>query len=200
MKKILALLLALTLTGVLVVSAFAAPSPTPVITTDPVTGGTIAEYPDGTIIITIGDDTYTFTDIADHWGKDAICEVVLKQLMIGYPDGKFHPEDGLSAAMVYTVIARINDADIKTTGDGWIDAAVSYAQDNGFAIDVDPEATLTRTQMVDIFAAAEEAEGDPAEWAQEAGLLKGDENGDLMLDKMLTRAEFATVLVRYLAK
>ncbi len=194
MKKILAFLMALTLLGVMGVSVFAAStSPAPVVL-DP----DIEEYPDGTIIITTAEDHHVITDIDHHWGKEAIITVIVKKLMIGYPDGMFHPDDGMTAAMVYTVMARLLNADVETTGEDWKDNVVAWAVAEDIALDVDPDTIVDRTQMIQIFAAADKAEGDPVEWAKTAGLVIGDENGDLMLDKMMTRAEFATVLTRYI--
>lgn len=195
MKKILAVLLALTMVAVMGISVFADPSPAPVKIDDQTT-----ELPDGTIIVTVGDETIVMTDIADHWGKEDIIKAVELGLMVGYPDGKFHPEDNLTVAMIYTVLARIAGADIDLLGDNWIDNAVAWAQAEGIADDSDPKSDATRAQMVAFLAAAAKAEGDPTEWAVENGILKGDENGDLMLDSNLTRAQFAAILVRYLGK
>ncbi len=195
MKKILAFLLALTMVAVMGISVFADPSPAPVKLDDQT-----IELPDGTIIVTVDDETIVMTDIADHWGKDDIIKAVELGLMVGYPDGKFHPDDNLTVAMIYTVLARIAGADIDLLGDNWIDNAVAWAQAEGIADDSDPKSDATRAQMVAFLAAAAKAEGDPTEWAVENGILKGDENGDLMLDSYLTRAQFAAILVRYLGK
>ena len=195
MKKILALLLALTMVAVMGISVFADPSPDTIVIDD-----YTIQLPDGTIIVTIGDETIVMTDIADHWGKDDIIKAVEMGLMVGYPDGKFHPEDNLTVAMIYTVLARIAGADIETLGDNWIENAVAWAEAEGIADGSDPTADATRAQMVAFLAKAANAEGDPTEWAVENGILKGDENGDLMLDSFLTRAQFAAILVRYLGK
>ena len=195
MKKILAVLLALTMVAVMGISVFADPSPVPTVIDE-----YTVELPDGTIIVTLDDDTIVMTDIADHWGKADIIKAVEMRLMVGYPDGKFHPEDNLTVAMIYTVLARIAGADIDLLGDNWIDTAVAWAQAEGIADDSDPKSDATRAQMVAFLAAAAKAEGDPTEWAVENGILLGDENGDLMLDSNLTRAQFAAILVRYLGK
>ena len=195
MKKILALLLALTMVAVMGISVFADPSPDTIVIDD-----YTIQLPDGTIIVTIGDETIVMTDIADHWGKDDIIKAVEMGLMVGYPDGKFHPEDNLTVAMIYTVLARIAGADIETLGDNWIENAAAWAEAEGIADGSDPTADATRAQMVAFLAKAANAEGDPTEWAVENGILKGDENGDLMLDSFLTRAQFAAILVRYLGK
>ena len=194
MKKILAFLLALTMVAVLGISAFADPSPAGT----PIPGVPAVLYPDGTVVVTLDDGSVVMTDIADHWALADICKAVAKRLMVGYTDGKFHPEDNLTVAMVYTVLARIADADIDTLGDNWIENATAWAEAEGIADGSDPKSDVTRAQMVAFLAAAAKAEGDPTEWAVENGILIGDENGDLMLDSNLTRAQFATILVRYL--
>ena len=204
MRKILATLLAVTMVAVMAVSAFAAPaaSPTLISTFTDENGNTVQEWSDGTIIVSFADgkDPVVMTDIADHWGKEEITDAVLLGLMIGSPDGKFHPEDKLTVAMIYTVLSRIAGADIDTKSDKWIENATAWAEEAGIADGSDPTSYATRGQMVGFLAAFAEAEGDAAEWAVEKGILIGDENGNLNLDGFLTRAQFAAILVRYLAK
>lgn len=200
MKKILATLLALTMVAVMGMSAFAAPSPVGEAITDEETGATAQKLSDGTVVVTIGDQVIVMTDIDGHWAEDDIIKAVMKCLMVGYPDGKFHPEDGLTVAMVYTVLARIADADIDTLGDDWAVNAGAWAEAEGIADGSELDAEVTRAQMVNFMAKAAAAEGDAVEWATSNGILIGDENGDLMLDSNLTRAQFATILVRYLGK
>ena len=144
-----------------------------------------------------------FEDVPeDHWGKDAIVDMILKRLMVGYPDGLFHPEKNLSAAMVYTVMARIADADIVTTGDEWLDNVTAWAEEQGIAIDIDPEEDVTRAQMAEIMAkaAGADADVDPVDWAVENGILIGYEDGEIKPENKLTRAEFATMLTRYIGE
>jgi hypothetical protein len=204
MRKILATLLAITMVAVMAVSAFAAPSASASVIDEIIDedGNTIQEWSDGTIVVTFADedkDPVVMTDIADHWGKDEITKAVLLGLMIGYPDGKFHPEDNMTVAMIYTVLARIAGAEIETTGDNWIDNVAAWAEEAGIADGSDPTSDATRAQMVAFLAAAAEVEGDAADWAVESGILQGDENGELNLEDNLTRAQFAAILVRYLA-
>ena len=193
MKKILALILALALVGAMAASAFAASSPAPVVTTEPEEDTTTTAYPDGTVVVTVDGKDIVMTDLDGEyaWAKEDIIKVVTAGLMVGYPDGKFHPEKGLTAAMVYTVLARIAGADITTLGDDWDENATAWAVANGYAIDVDPADEITRAQMMEIM---ENGTGLTAD-----DLLIGDQNGELNLDKGLNRAEFATILVRYLA-
>ena len=204
MRKILATLLAITMVAVMAVSAFAAPTASPYIideTTDD-DGNTVQEWSDGTIVITFADEEkapIVMTDIADFWGKDEIIQAVLLGLMVGYPDGMFHPEDNMTVAMIYTVLARIAGAAIETTGDKWIENAAAWAADNGIADGSEPTGDATRAQMVAFMAAASGVEGDAEEWAVANGILQGFEDGEYKLEDNLTRAQFATFLVRYLA-
>ena len=205
MRKILATLLAITMVAMMAVSAFAAPSASASLigTWTDEDGNTVQEWSDGTIIVTFADeekDPIVMTDIADHWGKDEITKAVLLGLMIGYPDGKFHPEDNMTVAMVYTVLARMAEADIETTGDNWIANVTAWAEAAGIADGSDPTSDATRAQMISFLLAFAGVEGNATEWAVASGILFGDENGDLNLEDNLTRAQFAAMLVRYLAK
>jgi hypothetical protein len=150
--------------------------------------------------LTVGDAAGFYSDVEGYWAEDAIAKIVASRLMVGYPDGKFHPEDGLSAAMVYTVLARIAGADIVTTGDDWVANVTAWAEAAGIADGSDPTAEVTREQTIKMLAKAAGIEGDPVEWAKETQLFIGFEDGELKLEENLTRAQFATVLCRYLGK
>ena len=214
MKKILSTILAITMVAVMAVSAFAAESPrswfyngadnkidppTPKDPAAPVEGPKVQELSDGTIVVTTDKGVDVVLSDLDGWFKDDVIAIIAKGLMIGYPDGKFHPQDNVTVAMVYTVLARIAGADIVTTGDEWIANVTDWAAKKGIADDADPNSYATRGQMVKYLAALDAAETDSLEWALANDILRGYEDGSLKLDNLMTRAEFATFLNRYLA-
>ena len=102
--------------------------------------------------------------------------------------------------MVYTVLARMFDADIVTTGPQWLENVTAWAIAQGIADENDPKLNVTREQMVNYMAKAAGVEGDPIAWAVETGLIEGYEDGSLGLEKNLTRGEFATILARFMTK
>lgn len=162
---------------------------------------------DGLVFDVTGESTYTvceaedlFTDIEDHYAKQAIAETVAKRLMVGKGNGNFDPDGELSVAMVYTVLARMFDADIVTTGPQWLENVTAWAIAQGIADENDPKLNVTREQMVNYMAKAAGVEGDPIAWAVETGLIEGYEDGSLGLEKNLTRGEFATILARFMTK
>jgi len=214
MKKILSLVLAFTMVAVMAVSAFAAvysprgwfyaigdnkiEKPEAPKTEEP-KGPAVQKTSDGTVVITTPKGDVVLTDIANQWFEDDVIAVIAMGLMVGYPDGKFHPQDNVTAAMVYTVLARIAGADINTLGDDWADNAAAWAAANKIADDAKPNAPVTRAQMVKYLAAAAAVETDSLEWVLANDILIGDQNGELNLNGLLTRAEFATILNRYIA-
>ncbi|MBE6725312.1 MAG: S-layer homology domain-containing protein [Ruminococcaceae bacterium] len=215
MKKILSIVLAIAMVAVMAVSAFAVNSPggwsyngsdnkvekpsTPTKDEKPA-GPAVQKTSDGTVVITTDNGDVVLTDIDGEWFEDDVIAIVAKGLMIGYPDGKFHPQDNVTVAMVYTVLARIAGTSIAaTSGDEWIANAVAWAKANGIADDADPTAPATRAQMVKYLAAAAAVETDSLEWVLANDILIGNEKGELNLDSLMTRAEFATILNRYLA-
>lgn len=162
---------------------------------------------DGLVFDVTGESTYTvceaedlFNDIEDHYAKQAIAETVAKRLMVGKGNGNFDPNGELSVAMVYTVLARMLDADIVTTGPQWLENVTKWAIEQGIADELDPNLNVTREQMVNYMAKAAGVEGNPIDWAVETGLIEGYEDGSLGLEKNLTRGEFATVLARFMTK
>jgi hypothetical protein len=214
MKKILSTILAITMVAVMAVSALAAtkspsswyydgadnklpeaPASTPAA---PAEGPKVQETSDGTIVVTTDNGDVVLEGV-DDWCKDDVIAIIAKGLMVGYPDGKFHPQDNVTVAMVYTVLARIAGADITTTGDDWIANVTAWAAEKGIADDADPNSLATRGQMVKYLASLDAADTDSLEWALANDILRGYEDGSLKLDNLMTRAEFAAFLNRYIA-
>lgn len=103
----------------------------------------------------------SFQDVAGHWAEEDILYTAEKQLMIGYPDGLFHPERSFSRAMLTQVLWRMAGkpaasaaapfADVAAGS--WCADAVAWAAETGIVEGVgggrfDPDGDVTREQMV----------------------------------------------------
>lgn len=106
-----------------------------------------------------------FTDIADHWAREAIESVVAKGLFNGTTETTFEPQTMMSRAMLATVIWRLEgepEAASKTTSfadvkaDAYYAEAVAWANANGIvngcsADRFAPNDNITREQLAAIF-------------------------------------------------
>ena len=78
-----------------------------------------------------------------------------------------------------------------TLADVWYADAANWALANKLVEEFAEDGTATRGDVKDIL----DAYCAMLEVTPEEPLMKGNENGDMMLDKTLTRAEFAQILV-----
>ena len=62
----------------------------------------------------------------------------------------------------------------------------------------DVKAELEKAEQVVLDNEASDWSKDSVNWAIKTGLLKGDENGDLMLHSPVTREQFCVILKRFL--
>ena len=165
--------------------------------------------------------TKTFSDVAStDWFADAVKYVSDKGMMNGTGNGKFSPADSTTRAMLMTVIARYAGED--TTGsDPWYQKGMEWAKANGVSDGTEPNANITREQLVTMLYRYAKASGKdvsvgedtnilsyadattvsqyaiPAmQWACGAGIINGA-NGKLNPQNNATRAEVAAILMRF---
>ena len=159
---------------------------------------------------------FPFHDVtARDWFYDAVKYVYEKGLMDGVDAGVFAPNDTLTRAMVWTIIARAEGVD-TTGGATWYAKAQEYVTAKGISDGENPNAPITRQELVTMLY---RLAGEPAvsgtitapdassvsSWAQSAmtwamniGLVEGDENGAVTPTATATRAQAAALIMRYL--
>ena len=124
------------------------------------------------------------------WYAEAQAYVTEKGLMTGTDKG-FEPEAQVTKATVLQTLYNMEGKPGATdTVEPWYADAAAWAKDKGIA-EVEEDAVITRGDVKTLLEAYCELKSTHSE-----GLMKGNEDGDLMLDKTLTRAEFAQLLVR----
>ena len=158
-----------------------------------------------------------FADVAESdWYYDAVQYVYENELMNGTSASTFSPFVTTSRAMILTILARYDGVD-TSAGSTWYEAGAVWAIAEGVSDGTNLEADLTREQLVTMLwryagspAAAGDLSGYPdgasvSDWAAEAmlwavdsGIITGNEAGALNPQGTATRAEVATILMRYL--
>ena len=159
---------------------------------------------------------FPFYDVtARDWYYSAVKYVYEKGLMDGVDAGVFAPNDTLTRAMVWTIIARAEGVD-TTGGATWYAKAQEWVTAKGISDGENPNAAITRQELVTMLY---RLAGEPAvsgtitapdassvstwaqnamTWAMSTGLIEGDENGAVTPTATATRAQAAALIMRYL--
>lgn len=168
-----------------------------------------AEFTDGSI-------TLPFLDVSTGaWYYDAVAYVYDKGLMTGVTDSAFGPEATMTRAMFWTVLARM-DGRVVDGGTPWYAKAQAWALDSGVSDGTDPNGTITREQFVTMLwryagtpsvpgslagypdaASVSSWAADAMRWAVSRGIIEGGDGGMLSPAAPITRAQAATILMRY---
>lgn len=156
-----------------------------------------------------------FTDVEkDSWYEAGVSYVVENKLFLGTGDDTFAPMMTMTRGMLMTVLARSAGAD-TTVGKTWYEAGMNWAKVNGVSDGTNPEAVVTREQIVTMlwrYMGQPTPVGDIAmfadgltvsdwadlacSWAVGAGILTGKDGNRLDPQGQATRAEVAVLLER----
>ena len=159
---------------------------------------------------------FPFYDVpTSAWYYTAVKYVYDNKLMDGVDTYVFAPNDTLTRAMVWTIIARMSGVD-TTGGNSWYAKAQEWVITNGISDGENPTAAITREEFVTMLwrLAGEPVytgdlsrvpdAGSISTWAQNAmlwsyatGLTEGDENGALTPLATATRAQAAAMIMRF---
>ncbi|WP_258525799.1 glycosyl hydrolase 115 family protein [Paenibacillus sp. YN15] len=164
------------------------------------------------------DNKIVFQDVpASHWAAEAIAFTASRELFLGTGEGIFAPDEALSRAMLYTVLARFHGVE---TGGGasWYSKAQDWAIDSGISDGSAPEAAITREQLITILHryAGQPAAGNTSksfadsgeisvwasgamDWAVQTGILNGKPGNLLEPASVVFRAEVSAILARFIA-
>ena len=168
--------------------------------------------------VKIVDNSKEFDDVPDSfWGADAVDFVTSRELFNGTSATQFTPNGEMTRAMFVTVLARLEGVD-TTTGSTWYEAGQQWAMEQGISDGTNMLGSLTREQLAAMlyrYAGSPAVNGtitgfddaasvsswamDAMTWAVQNGILAGS-NGNLNPQGNATRAEVATMLMRFIEK
>lgn len=181
-------------------------------------GGITVALTDGATIKVV-DNSKTFGDVSsDHWGASAIDFATSRELFAGTAENEFSPEGQMTRAMIWSVLARYEGADIKgASGNDWYAAPQQWAIENGISDGTYPNASMTREQLAAMLyryvgsPAVSGTVGDYSDtdsissWAQDAmvwavqqGLIAGMDDGTLNPQGTATRTQVAAIFQRFI--
>ena len=166
--------------------------------------------------------TFPFYDVSTSaWYYSAVKYVYDNKLMDGVDTYTFAPNDTLTRAMVWTIIARMSGVD-TTGGNSWYAKAQEWVVVNGVSDGENPTAAITRQELVTMLYRYAQIKGydvsvgestnilsyvdatsiseyamSAFQWSCGSGLTEGDENGALTPLATATRAQAAAMIMRF---
>lgn len=144
-----------------------------------------------------------FTDIDQHWAKDTIIRASEKNIVIGYGDGTFRPDNPISRTEFITLMSRSGaaHAGLKWPSGAAPDPNAFISRQDAATMlgGVLPDLSTPDAPLLDPFADKDQVK----DWARDGmiillqmGYLKGYEDGRLDPGGLLTRAQAITLLDR----
>lgn len=168
-------------------------------------------------------DNLPFTDVTSgSWYYDGVKYVCDNGLMNGTSANEFNPNANTTRSMIVTILARMEG--VNTSGGAtWYTAGRAWAMENGISDGMNMEGKITREQLAamlyryaklkgyDVSASADisgytdasSVSGwatDAMRWAVSAGLINGRTATTLTPQGNATRAEVASILMRFMQK
>lgn len=172
--------------------------------------------------VKIVDNSKTFDDVSDnYWGAEAVAFASSRELFAGTSATTFAPDTAMTRAMIVTVLARFEGVD-TTTGSTWYEAGQQWAMENGVSDGTNMDASLTREQLATMLYRYAQSKGydttqggmaireyadfeqisdyavEAMTWAVNTGLISGTSTTTLSPQGLATRAQVATILMRFI--
>ena len=172
--------------------------------------------------VKVVDNSKTFDDVSDnHWGAEAVAFASSRELFAGTSATTFAPDTAMTRAMIVTVLARFEGVD-TTTGSTWYEAGQQWAVENGISDGTNMDASLTREQLATMLYRYAQSKGydttqggmavreyadfeqisdyavEAMTWAVNTGLISGTSTTTLTPQGEATRAQVATILMRFI--
>ena len=166
--------------------------------------------------LTLRDNRKNFSDTRGHWAGDAIDFVSARDLFSGKTSASFAPDVPMTRAMLMTVLARLDGT--EAAGGSAYQTGMAWAVARGVSDGSNPDAPITREQLVAMLhryagspaatnrelhfsdaGAVSDYAAEAVRWATENGILGGYRDGSLVPGGQATRAQVATMLMRYVS-
>ena len=178
--------------------------------------GIVLNIKDGQTV-KIADNSKAFSDCANHWASEAVNFVTSREIFNGTGEGAFSPNNSMTRGMLMTVLARLNGVDTDG-GATWYEKGLEWAVTQGISDGTNPDQSVSREQLVTMlwrasgspensgslgsFTDADSVSSyaaDAMSWAISKGLITGTDKNELIPGSDATRAQVATIMMRYCA-
>ena len=167
--------------------------------------------------VKIVDNSKDFSDVPNgYWGVEAIDFASSRELFGGTSPNTFSTEVVMTRGMMVTVLASLEGVD-TSTGSVWYEAGQKWAMEEGISDGTNMDQGMTREQLalmlyryagspavsgdVDAFADKDSISSWATQamvWAVQEGLISGVGDNTLNPQGQATRAQVATILMRFI--
>ncbi len=149
------------------------------------------------------------------WFYDYVAYVYANGLMDGVSATQFNPDGGMTRAMLWTILARIDGQTV--TGENWIETARAWAMANGVSDGTDANGLVTREQFATMLwryvgepassyslsaytdaASVSDWAQTAMQWAVENGIINGISATTIEPQGSTIRAQAAAMLMRFM--
>lgn len=173
-----------------------------------------------TFAVAYDESKSVFTDVAaNDWFFDAVCYATSNKLFHGTSENTFSPNANMTRAMFFTVLHRLSGDTQFAGGESWYGAGMEWAKAKGISDGTNPDGEITREQLVTMlwrykqspvltdykglstFTDVQEVSDwavQAIQWAHEKDLLHGRTATTLAPKQGATRADVATIIMRFL--
>lgn len=106
-------------------------------------------------------DAKSFPDVQKHWVRSTVDWATERDMVKGYPDGKFHPDDKVTESEFLTMLIRLYDPTYTGTVDKhWADPYYTYAKEMNYILPGHSnvkarDVYMNRYQVAELIAATE---------------------------------------------
>lgn len=120
------------------------------------------------IIFCVLGSSYAYSDIEEsYWGYEAITELTKKEILSGYPDGTFKPDNNMSRAEFITILIKIIEpnADVSVGSAYWAEGSIRVAKERNIILEdeyshFEPDKDITRREIcLMLYRGVEELKG-----------------------------------------
>jgi len=109
----------------------------------------------GVLLVGLINYSLGYSDIDEnYWGYEAIEDLTSRELLSGYPDGTFKPDDNMTRAEFITLFMKIIEpnADVSKGTGHWAERSITLAKEKNILIEADysefnPDIDITRREI-----------------------------------------------------
>lgn len=165
----------------------------------------------------IDGNTLPFDDVfSSDWFHEPVHYVYSHHLMVGTSDNLFEPQANVTRAMIWAVLARQAGAETDNTGSDWYSGVQKWTVANAISDGTRPNDSVSREELItmlyrykgapsataDLSAYSDAGTisawaSDAMAWGIETGLITGLSDTILSPRSGATRAQLATILMRF---
>lgn len=169
----------------------------------------------GALTMGIGAFAADFSDMpSEHWAYNSVMSLVADGTVNGDESGHFNPDKQVTRAEMVKMVGKgsanitYSDVDASHWGYDYITTSGIAADENG---NFRPSEAMTRGDVIELLwsragaptdctapdsVKAQHKNPDAASWGYETGVMKGYEDGNMLYENGISRAEAAAVIVR----